>query len=114
VVIARGEIWWADLGAPSGSRPASIRPVLVVQADSFNRSRIATVVAAVLTSNLARATAPGNVLLETHQSRLPKDSVVNVSSLIALNRAELTERVSALSVSAMQEVDAGLRLVLGL
>ncbi|WP_102127257.1 type II toxin-antitoxin system PemK/MazF family toxin [Deinococcus planocerae] len=114
MVIARGEIWWADLGEPIGSRPAYVRPVLVVQADSFNRSRIATVIVAVMTSNLARAAAPGNVLLETNRTRLPKDSVVNVSSLVALNRAELTERVSALSVSAMQEVDAGLRLVLGL
>lgn len=113
-MTSRGEIWWADLGEPVGSRPASVRPVLVVQADSFNRSRLATVIVAVMTSNLALAEAPGNVLLETHRTRLPKDSVVNVSSLVALNRAELTERVSELSVSAMQEVDAGLRLVLGL
>lgn len=113
-MISRGEIWWADLGEPVGSRPAFIRPVLVVQADSFNRSRIATVIVAVLTSNLALRAAPGNVLLEAHRTRLPKDSVVNVSALVTLNRVELTERVSQLSVTAMQEVDAGLRLVLGL
>ncbi|MDL2342942.1 type II toxin-antitoxin system PemK/MazF family toxin [Deinococcus sp. MIMF12] len=114
MVISRGELWWADLGEPVGSRPALIRPVLVIQADSFNRSRIATVIAAVLTSNLALADAPGNVLLEAHRTRLQKDSVVNVSALVTLNKAELTERVSELSVTAMQEIDAGLRLVLGL
>lgn len=114
MVIERGELWWADLGEPVGSRPALIRPVLVIQADSFNRSRIATVIAAVLTSNLALADAPGNVLLEAHRTRLQKDSVVNVSALVTLNKAELTERVSELSVTAMQEIDAGLRLVLGL
>ncbi len=113
-MIVRGEIWWADLGAPVGSRPAFVRPVLVVQADSFNRSRLATAIVAVLTSNLALASAPGNVFLETHRTKLPKDSVVNVSALLALNKAELTERISELSVAAMREVDAGLRLVLGL
>lgn len=113
-MIVRGEIWWADLGEPVGSRPAFVRPVLTVQADSFNRSRLATVIVAVLTSNLALASAPGNVLLEAHRTRLPKDSVVNVSALVTLNKTELTERVSELSVAAMQEVDAGLRLVLGL
>lgn len=86
----------------------------MVQADNFNRSRIATVIAAVMTSNLALAEAPGNVLLEAHRTRLPKDSVVNVSALATLNKTELTERVSPLSVAAMGEVDAGLRLVLGL
>lgn len=114
MVISRGELWWADLGEPVGSRPALIRPVLVIQADSFNRSRIATVIAAVLTSNLALADAPGNVLLEAHRTRLQKDSVVNVPALVTLNKAELTEQVSKLSVTAMQEVEAGLRLVLGL
>lgn len=113
-MISRGEIWWADLGEPVSSRPAFIRPVLVVQADSFNRSRIATVIAAVLTSNLSLADAPGNVLLATHRTRLPRDSVVNVSALVTLNKSELTERVSELSVTAMQEVEAGLRLALGL
>lgn len=114
MVVARGELWWADLGEPVGSRPAFIRPVLVVQADSFNRSRVATVIVAVLTSNLALAEAPGNVLLEAHRTQLPKDSVINVSALVTLTKSELTGRVSELSVAAMGEVDAGLRLVLGL
>lgn len=112
--MQRGEVWWASLAEPEGSEPGYRRPILVVQADAFNRSRINTVVAAVLTSNVAMAVAPGNVLLKARASGLPKDSVVNVSQLITVDKRFLTERIKALDARAMQQVDAGLRLVLSL
>ena len=108
--MQRGEIWWADLGPIRGSRPARHRPVLVVQADSFNASRIRTVLAAVITSNVRLVDAPGNVALSKRTSKLGKQSVVNVSQIVTLDRAMLTERVSSLNDAAMATVDDGLRL----
>jgi mRNA interferase MazF len=108
----RGEIWWAELPAPTGSGPGMRRPVLVVQADAFNRSRIATVIVAVITSNLALAAAPGNVRVAKGASGLPKPSVVNVSQLLTIDRALLSGRVAAVPADVMDEVDKGLRLVL--
>lgn len=113
-MIERGEIWWADLGEPGGAEPGYRRPVLVVQADAFNRSRIATVIAVLLTSNLRLVEAPGNVLLAARESGLPRDSVANVSQVVTLDRAELAERAGRLSRRLMARVDGGLRLVLGL
>ena len=113
-MIQRGDIYWADLGRPAGSEPAKRRPVLVVQADSFNASRINTVLAAVVTSNLRLAAAPGNVALPTRASHLPKDSVVNVSQVVTLDKRALGERMSSLTADTMAEVTAGLRLVLDL
>jgi len=113
-VIERGEIHWADLGTPSGSRPAKRRPVLVVQSDSFNASRLATVMAAVITSNTALAAMPGNVFLPATTTGLPRDSVVNVTALVTLNKTDLTDRVGGLSPSLMHEVDQGLRRALEL
>jgi mRNA interferase MazF len=113
-VIQRGEIWWADLGDPSGSGPAGNRPVLVVQADAFNRSRLGTVIVAVVTSNLALAEAPGNVLLRQEETGLPRDSVVNVSQLVTLDKRALAERAGVLSFGLQQHVDDGVRLALGL
>lgn len=110
--MQRGDIWWASLPEPEGSAPGYRRPVVVVQADDFNRSRISTVVVAVLTSNVALALAPGNVLLKSRRTGLPKDSVVNVSQLITLDRQSLTEKVKMLDSATMLEVDRGLRLVL--
>ena len=110
----RGEIWWAELPVPRGSEPGYRRPVLVVQANAFNRSRIQTTIAAVITSNLSLAGAPGNVLLPARLSGLPKDSVVNVSQLITLDRSFLTERAGAAPARISSLVDAGLRVVLGL
>ena len=101
-------------GRTGGIRPGGRRPVLVVQADSFNRSRIGTVVIAAITSNTALAKAPGNFLLSCRASGLPKESVVNVSQLIAVDREILTERVKKLSDDAMRKMDEGLRLVLAL
>lgn len=112
--VERGEIWWADLPQPRRSEPGFRRPVLVVQADSFNRSYIQTVIVAVITSNLQLAEAPGNVLLPARSSGLPKDSVVNVSQLLTLDRSFLTEPAGILPHRLQSSVDAGLRSVLDL
>jgi len=112
--MKRGEIWWAELPGPAGSGPGYKRPVLIVQSNPFNASRIATVVVAVITSNLALAEAPGNVRIAKSDSGLPQPSVVNVSQLITLDRSVLTRKVKALAGAAMDKVDAGLKLVLGL
>lgn len=112
--VRRGEVWWADLDEPRGSEPGYRRPVLIVQADSFNRSRIATVLCVVLTSNLRLVDAPGNVLVSAKAAGLPKDSVANVSQLITLDRAFLDEQIGRLPPRLMKAVDAGLMLVLGL
>ena len=111
--MRRGEIWWADLGLPKGSAPAKRRPVLVVQVDTYNESNIATVLAAVITSNLRLATAPGNARLSKRTSRLSKESVVNVSQIVTLNKTALREQVSTVSLDVMAVIDDGLRLVLG-
>jgi len=113
-VISRGEIFWADLGVAPGSRPAKRRPVLVVQSDPYNASRLATVIATVITSNTALATMPGNAFLPAAATGLPRDSVVNVTALVTLNKTDLTDRIGQLPVSLMQEVDRGLRRVLEL
>jgi len=112
--IQRGEIWWADLAAPRRSEPGYRRPVLVVQADSFNRSRIQTAIVAVITGNLELADAPGNVLLPARSTGLPRDSVVNVSQLLTLDRSFLTEHAGTLPPRLQGSVDEGLRLVLEL
>lgn len=112
--MTRGEIWWANLAEPRGSEPGFRRPVLIIQADSFNRSGIRTVIVAVITSNLRLAEAPGNVVLPTEVTALPRDSVVNVSQLLTLDRSFLTEVVGEISGRLLVEVDAGLRLVLAL
>jgi mRNA interferase MazF len=112
--MKRGELWWATLPAPTGSGPGFRRPVLIVQANPFNQSRIATVIVAVVTSNLSMAEAPGNVRVGKADSGLAKPSVVNVSQLFTVDRGLLAERVRALPADAMQRVEAGLRLALGL
>jgi mRNA interferase MazF len=112
--VTRGEIWWADLPNLRGSEPGFRRPVLVIQANSFNQSEIRTVIVAVLTGNLRLAEAPGNVLLPARISGLPRDSVVNVSQLLTLDRSFLTEEVSKVPNRLLAEIDAGLKLVLQL
>ncbi len=114
MVVQRGEIWWADLAEPRGSEPGFRRPLLIVQADAFNRSRIATTIGVMVTSNLALVDAPGNVLLPKRASGLPKDSVANVSQIVTVDRTTLTERVGKVSADHVAAVDAGLRLVLSL
>jgi mRNA interferase MazF len=114
MVIERGEIWWASLPEPTGSEPGYRRPVLVVQADAFNRSRVETVIAVVLTSYLRLVEAPGNVLVAAESSGLPKDSVANVSQVVTIDRAFLTERAGRLRGRTLEAVDEGLRLALDL
>jgi mRNA interferase MazF len=113
-VIRRGSIYWADLGEPRGSRPAKHRPVLVIQAAPFNISRLNTTLAAVITSSTGLAAMPGNVFLPAASSGLPKDSVVNVTALITLNKTDLDTEAGHLPPALMSEVDRGLRRVLGL
>lgn len=112
-MIAQGEVWWADLGEPVGSAPGYRRPVLVVQGDPLNRSRIATVVCVPLTSNLRWADAPGNVLLKANTTGLDRDSVANVSLIVALDKAQLTERVGKVTERKLALVLAGVDVVLG-
>lgn len=114
MVIRRGEIWWASLPVPRGSEPGYRRPVLIVQADDFNRSRINTVVAVAITSNLRLAQAPGNVLLSRKASGLPRKSVAIVSQIATLDKAELTSKVRSLPGRELAQVDAGLKLLLSL
>ena len=108
VAIAQGEIWWADLAEPVGSEPGYRRPVIIVQGDPLNRSRIATAIVVPLTSNMEWAGAPGNVLLTAEQTRLSKDSVANVSQIVTLDRRTLTERVSKLARSKMDLILSGI------
>lgn len=112
--MRRGEIWWASLPEPAGSGPGLRRPLLIVSANSFNDSRINTVVAAVITSNLRLADAPGNVRLPVKGTGLSKASVVNVSQIITVDKTFLTRRVGKLNPRLLAEVDDGLRLVLSI
>lgn len=113
MVVSQGEIWWADLPQPTGSEPGFRRPVLVVQGDSLNYSRIATVVCVPLTSSLRWVEAPGNVLVRARASSLPKDSVANVSQIVALDRSVLIERAGRISRRLLEQVLAGIDVVLG-
>jgi mRNA interferase MazF len=112
--IQRGEIWWADLPETRRSEPGYRRPVLVVQADSFNLSRIQTAIVAAITTNVELANAPGNVLLPARSAGLPRDSVVNISQLLTLDRSFLTEQAGTLPARLQRSVDEGLRTVLEL
>ena len=114
MVVERGQVWWADLDEPVGSEPGFRRPLLIVQDDAFNRSRLRTVVAVVLTSNLRLVDAPGNVLIPAKASGLPKDSVVNVSQIVTIDRDFLSEPTGKVGGMLMKSVDAGLRLALSL
>ena len=114
MVVERGEIWWADLGEPNGSEAGYRRPVLIVQANAFNRSRIDTIIVLMLKSNLQLLDAPGNVLLRKKESGLPKDSVANVSQLATVDRLMLAERVCRVPKRLMSRINDGLRLVLSL
>jgi mRNA interferase MazF len=113
-VTKRGDVCWADLGEPRGSKPAKRRPVLVIQADPYNDSRLSTTLAAVITSNTGLATMPGNVFVPAIASGLPRDSVVNVTALITVDKTDLEPAVGRLPASLLHEVDRGLRRVLGL
>ena len=112
--MRRGEIWWASLPNPTGSGPGFRRPVVIIQGNQFNESRINTVVVATVTSNLNLSRAPGNVLIERNTSALPSDSVINVSQVLTIDRFLLTEMVSRLPDTTMNSIDDGLRLVMNL
>lgn len=114
MVIERGEVWWADLGEPDGSEPGYRRPVIIVQSDAFNRSRLRTVIAVVLMTNLRLLEAPGNVLVSAKASGLPKDSVANVSQLVTVDRDFLLERAGRIRGQPLKDLESGLRLVLSL
>ena len=113
MVVSQGEIWWADLPAPAGSGPGFRRPVVVVQGDALNRSRIATVVCVPLTSNLKWALAPGNVHLPARLTGLPKESVANVSQIVSVDKDLLTARVGKLPRSKLELLLSGIDTVLG-
>ncbi|MFA4836069.1 MAG: type II toxin-antitoxin system PemK/MazF family toxin [Dehalococcoidia bacterium] len=112
--MQRGEIWWASLPNPSGSQPGFRRPLLIVQSNEFNRSRISTVLAVAITSNLRLAEAPGNVLLPAKNTGLTKDSVANVSQVITVDKSFLAERIGRLKPQQIEIVDNGLRLAMSL
>jgi len=112
--MERGAVWWAELPYPVASEPGFRRPVVIVQSNAFNRSRIRTVVAVILTSNLRLAEAPGNILIAAAESGLPKDSVANVSQVVTVDKSFLTTRCGSLPSRAMKAIDDGLRLVLSL
>lgn len=112
--MQRGEIWWADLPEPSGAAPGYRRPILIIQADAFTQSRIATIVAVSITSNLRLATAPGNVLLRAAESGLSQDSVINVAQIITLDKQALDEHVGHVTATTLTAVEDGIRLVLDL
>jgi mRNA interferase MazF len=114
VVVQRREVWWAELEDPRGSEPGFRRPLVIVQADSFNRSRLRTVMVVVLSSNMRLLDAPGNVLLPSNDTGLPRDSAAVVTQVITLDQDYLTERVGRIPTRLMAQVDAGLKLVLDL
>lgn len=111
-MIRQGEVYWLDLGASSGSEPALRHPHVVVQNDLFNRSMLRTIVVCSLTSNLDRASAPGNVLLNPGEANLPKASVVNVTQLYTVDKADLVERIGAISPIRLREILSGIDLLL--
>ncbi|HEX6159259.1 MAG TPA: type II toxin-antitoxin system PemK/MazF family toxin [Thermoanaerobaculia bacterium] len=113
MVISQGDVWWADLPQPVGSGPGFRRPVVVIQSDAFNRSRIATVVCVPLTTNTRWANVPGNVLLSSQSTNLPQDSAANASQVVSLDKELLIEHVGKLARAKMELVLAGLDAVLG-
>lgn len=113
MVIAQGEVWWADLADPIGSAPGYRRPIVVIQSDPLNRSQLATVVCVVLTSNLRWSIAPGNVLLSAKHTGLDRDSVANVSQLVTIDKRQLTERVGKIPKRQMEAIFSGIDLIMG-
>jgi mRNA interferase MazF len=113
VVIEQAEVWWADLEEPTGSEAGYRRPVVVVQGNALNRSRIGTAVCVPLTSNLKWADAPGNVLLPSHETGLAQDSVANVSLIVTLDKPQLTERVRKIPRRRLGLILAGIDTILG-
>ena len=111
--MKRGEIWWASLSEPRGSEPGSRRPVVIISSNAYNDSKINTVLAAVITSNMRLAEAPGNIRLPKRSSKLPRESVINVSQIITIDKCYLDDRVSKLNAQFIESLNEGLALVLG-
>ncbi|MBT3245122.1 MAG: type II toxin-antitoxin system PemK/MazF family toxin [Bacteroidetes bacterium] len=114
VKLNRGEVWWADLGEPVGSEPSLRRPVLIVQDNHYNQSGLATVIVLSITSNTRLSEVPGNIVLTSEESNLPKESVINVSQIVTINKSWLENKVCSISQTLMEEVEYGLGLILGL
>ncbi len=112
--MQRGELWWVDLPAPRGSESAYTRPALIIQSDLYTRSALKTVVVAMLTSNLALAAAPGNVFLQAGSAGLRRDSVINVTQILTLDKQFFIERIGTVDAQAMELVESGIKRVLGL
>ena len=112
MTIKQGDIFWVDLGIPKGSEPGYKHPHVVIQNNVYNVSKINTVVVCALTSNVKRAAAPGNVLLKKGEANLSRDSVVNISQIVTVNKSDLIERIGSLSLSRMQQVIKGVKLLL--
>jgi mRNA interferase MazF len=111
--MIRGDIWWADFGIPFGSEPGFRRPVIIIQSDPFNKSRLSTIVVVPLTTNMSLENAPGNVFIGKEESSLSKDSVIVVSQIYAIDKHRLVERVSTINRSIINEIEYGLKMVLG-
>jgi mRNA interferase MazF len=112
--MTRGDIWWADFGIPFGSEPGFRRPVLIIQSDSYNKSLLNTVIVIPLTTNLFLENAPGNLLIEKEESSLSKDSVIVVSQIYAIDKNRLIEKVGTITKTIMEEVEYGIKMVLGI
>jgi mRNA interferase MazF len=112
--MIRGDIWWADFGIPFGSEPGFRRPVLIIQSDAFNKSKMNTTVIIPFTTNLVLENAPGNLLIEKEESGLSKDSIIVVSQIYAIDRHRLIEHVTTINRSIMNEVESGIKMVLGI
>jgi len=111
VVIRQGDIYWVDLGVPTGSEPAYRHPHLVIQNNLFNASKINTVVVCALTSNLKRANSPGNVTLKKGEANLPKKSVVNITQIYTVNKTDLIEKIGSITLHRLKEVLDGINLL---
>ncbi len=114
MVIERGQIWWADLPEPRGSSPGYEHPIVIIQSDSFNQTKLNTVIGVVITSNLDLAEMPGNVLIKKENSELPKDSVINITQIVTIDKSELLKYVGTVSERKIEQIENGLRLVLSL
>ena len=112
--MIRGEIWWADLGLPFGSKPGFNRPVVILQDNSFNKSKIRTIIVLSISTNLLLADAPGNILLKKEESGLPKDGVINVSQISTIDKQRLTKKIGIISRASVEKIDVGIKLILGL
>jgi mRNA interferase MazF len=112
--MIRGELWWADFGIPFGSEPGYRRPVLIIQNDFFNNSKINTTVVIPLTTNLLFAEAPGNILIKKNESKLKKDSVMVISQIEVIDRRRLIEKITVLDGAVIKKVEDGIMFILGI